>query len=138
MNNRLKEIDLFISSIKSEEDYKKELLEKEIELKNKFKEELNDYKLVTNLEDLYNLKSAGYIRYVNYNDELKFGGILLKVFKSEEKDDFKKKNLLLIQNSNNNKWVISWEKNYIFYKNQTKKGDNLRSLFVSILESKKF
>ena len=28
----------------------------------------------------------------------------------------------------NNKFTISWEKNYIFYKTQTKKRDNLREL----------
>ncbi len=136
MNDRLKEISEFISSIKSEEEYKNDLKKKVDKLYEKYVNELKDYKFISSLKELYSLKSAGYIRYVNFKEEIKYGGILLKVFKSEEKDDFKKKNLILIQNSKDNKWVISWEKNYIFYKKQTKKGDNLRSLFISLLDSK--
>lgn len=137
MNKRLKEIDDIINSIKTQDDYDKEINLKIEELTNKFSKELENYKFVSSLDELQNLKSGGYIRYVNFNDELKFGGILLKVFKSENNDDFNNKNLLILQNSENNKWTISWEKNYIFYKKQTKKGDNLRNLFISILEDNK-
>ena len=127
MDKRLKEIDNILSTLK---DNKLNLY---LET---YKEELNDYKYIESLDELYNLKSAGYIRYINLEGDLKFGGILIKVFKSEDKEEFRKKNLILIQNSNNQKWVISWEKNYIFYKNQTKKGDNLRNLFISLLDEK--
>ena len=128
MNKRLKEIDDILESIEPNNKINNYL---EI-----YKNELQDYKYVNSLEELYDLKSAGYIRYINLNGELKFGGILIKVFESENKDEFNKKNLILLQNSNNNKWVISYERNYIFYKNQTKKGDNLRNLFISLLDEK--
>ena len=128
MNKRLKEIDDILESIEPTNKINNYL---EI-----YKNELQDYKYVNSLEELYDLKSAGYIRYINLNGELKFGGILIKVFESENKDEFNKKNLILLQNSNNNKWVISYERNYIFYKNQTKKGDNLRNLFISLLDEK--
>lgn len=128
MNKRLKEIDDILESIEPNNKINNYL---EI-----YKNELKDYKYVNSLEELYDLKSAGYIRYINLNGELKFGGILIKVFESENKDEFNKKNLILLQNSNNNKWVISYERNYIFYKNQTKKGDNLRNLFISLLDEK--
>ena len=140
MNNRLKEIDEIINSIKNEDSYLKELYEKSNLFKKKFKNELEDYELITDLDSLYKLKSGGYIRYVNMKEEIRYGGILLKVFESENKDDFYKKNLIILQNSDNKKWTISWEKNYIYYKKQTKKGDNLRNLFISIIddENKKF
>jgi hypothetical protein len=134
MNKRLKEIDDFVNSIKTENEFNSEIQHKMEKYKEKFYNELLDYNPVTNLKDLYNLKSAGYIRYVNFNNEIKYGGILLKVFKSENEDEISQKNLILLQNSNNKKWTISWENNYIFYKKQTKKGDNMRNLFISLLD----
>lgn len=136
MNTRLKEIDEIVNSIKSEDDYKKETRDKISFLKDKYSSELDKYNFVETLKDFYNLKAGGYIRYVNFKDQIKFGGILVKSFESDNKDEFNKKNLLLIQNTNSKQWVISWEKNYIFYKPQTKKGDNLRSLFISLLDKK--
>ena len=136
MNSRLKEIDNFVNSIKSEEQYTLELQQKFDEYKKKYKEELDGYIEVPNLETLYNLKLAGYIRYINLKDELRYGGILMKVFKAESEDEFNKKNLILLKNSNDKKFTVSWEKNYIFYKQQTKKGDNLRDLFISLLDKK--
>ena len=127
MDKRLKEIDNILSTLNNNK------ISLYLE---SFKDELKDYKYIESLDELYKLKSAGYIRYINLEGELKFGGILIKVFKSEDEEEFKKKNLILIQNSKNQKWVISWEKNYIFYKNQTKKGDNLRNLFISLLDEK--
>ena len=136
MNSRLKEIDNLINSIKTEDEYNNEIKEKLDEYKNKFKEELDGYVEILSLEDLYSLKLAGYIRYVNLKGEIRYGGILIKVFKTESEDDFNKKNLLLLKNSHGKRYSISWEKNYIFYKQQTKKGDNLRNLFISLLDEK--
>jgi hypothetical protein len=134
MNKRLKEIDDFVDSIKTENEFNSEIQQKMEKYKEKFYNELLDYNPVISLKDLYNLKSAGYIRYVNFNNEIKYGGILLKIFKTENEDEISQKNLILLQNSNNKKWTISWENNYIFYKKQTKKGDNMRNLFISLLD----
>ncbi len=134
MNNRLKEIDNFIDSLKI--NTKDKILKKIDSFFKKYKNELDGYRFISSLEELYDLKPAGYIRYVNMDEEIKYGGILIKVFKSESDEEFQKKNLILIQNSNNKKWVVSWEKNYVFYKEQTKKGDNLRNLFISLIEKK--
>ena len=136
MNSRLKDIDNFVNSIKTEEEHQLEKQNKFNEYKNKFKEKLNGYVEILNLEELYSLKSAGYIRYINLKGEIRYGGILIKVFKTENEDEFNKKNLLLLKNSHEKKWSISWEKNFIFYKHQTKKGDNLRSIFISLLDEK--
>ena len=136
MNSRLKDIDNFVNSIKTEEEHQLEKQNKFNEYKNKFKDTLNGYVEILNLEDLYSLKSAGYIRYINLKGEIRYGGILMKVFKTESEDEFNKKNLLLLKNSHEKKWSISWEKNFIFYKHQTKKGDNLRNIFISLLDEK--
>lgn len=134
MNSRLKDIDNIVNSIVKEEDYKKKIFKKVNYFENKYKNELLGYTFVKSLKELYELKSAGYIRYFNKNDDIRFGGILIKVFENETNDDFYKKNLIIIQNSYNKKWIVSWENNIIFYKKQTKKGDNLRNLFITYLD----
>tara|TARA_B100000161_G_scaffold250849_1_gene209421 strand:- start:68 stop:502 length:435 start_codon:yes stop_codon:yes gene_type:complete len=134
MNTRLKEIDDIVNSIKSQNDYELEIEEKIRSFKEKFSNELEGYEHIPSLFKFYSMKPGGYVRYVNLKGQIKYGGILVKAFESEDKSEFNKKNLLLIQNSNSKQWVISWEKNYIFYKKQTKKGDNLRNLFISLLD----
>ena len=136
MNSRLKEIDSIIESIKPKEDYKKDLEDKIEKFKLKYSKELEDYDFISSKDELFNLKSAGYVRYVDLNGKIKYGGILIKVFNSESDIEYNKRILILLQNSSGKKWTISWEKNYIFYKKQTKKGDNLRNLFISLLDKK--
>ena len=82
MNKRLKEIDQFVNSINTQEEFDKKFKKKHLKYKKKFNE-LDGYNSVYNLEDLNNLKMGGYIRYVNLNGELRYGGILIKVFKSD-------------------------------------------------------
>ena len=129
MNDRLNDINKIVNSIKSQKIYNKELENKADDYKKKFQDILNNYKLVKSKKKLENCKNGGYIRYVNKEGKLRFGGILLKVFKPPESDI----TMLLLQNKNNNKWSITWERNIIFYKQQVKKGDNLRNLFISLL-----
>ena len=129
MNDRLNDINKIVNSIKSQKIYNKELENKANDYKKKFPDILNNYKLVKSKKKLENCKNGGYIRYVNKEGQLRFGGILLKVFKPPESDI----TMLLLQNKNNNKWSITWERNIIFYKQQVKKGDNLRNLFISLL-----
>ena len=136
MNKRLKEIDEIVNSIKSESDYQTEILKKVDKFKKEFSKELEEYSFVPTILKFKELKPGGYIRYINDNNEIKYGGILVKVFESENKDEFNKKNLLLIQNTTGKQWVVSWQKNYIFYKHQTRRGDNLRKLFISLLDKK--
>ena len=134
MNKRLKEIDNIVEEFFPQKKYQLELQQKISKFKLKYKDELKDYNYVKSKDELYNLKSAGYIRYFDKDDNLKYGGILIKVFESEANNIDEKRTLILIKNSQNNQWVISWENNTIFYKEQTKKGDNLRDLFISLLD----
>ena len=134
MNNRLKDIDNLVESFFPQKDYENKIKEKVEEYHTKYKKELENYKYISSKEELNQLKLAGYIRYFDKNDNLKFGGILIKVFENETDDIHKKRTLILLQNTEGNKWTISWENNMIFYKPQTKKGDNLRNLFISLLD----
>jgi hypothetical protein len=135
MNNRLKEIDLIVEQFFPQKNYENEKIDKINKFKLKYKDELKNYNIINTKEELYNLKSAGYIRYFDREDNLKFGGILLKVFESENENVDMVRTLILLKNSENIKWTISWENNMIFYKKQTKKGDNLRNLFISLLDT---
>ena len=71
MNKRLKEIDDFVNSIKTQEEYNDNLEKKILKYKTKFKE-LENYEPVKNLQQLYSLKMGGYIRYVNFDGELRY------------------------------------------------------------------
>lgn len=134
MNKRLKEIDMIVESFFPQKEHDNELKEKINIFYQTYKKELKNYNYVSSKEELNELKLAGYIRYFDRDDNLKFGGILIKVFESETDIIEKKRTLLLLQNSDGIKWTISWENNIIFYKPQTKKGDNLRNLFISLLD----
>lgn len=129
MEDRLNDINTIVNSIKTQKSFNKELEQKANIYKNNNPEVLNNYELVKNKKRLKNCKNGGYIRYVNKNGVLRYGGILLKVFNPPDSDV----TMLLLQNKNYNKWTITWERNIIFYKQQVKKGDNLRNLFISLL-----
>lgn len=134
MNNRLKEIDMIVESFFPQKDYELDLKEKINNFYKNHKKELKNYNYISSKEELYELKLAGYIRYFDRDDNIKYGGILIKIFESETDTLEKKRTLLLLQNSDGKKWTVSWENNIIFYKPQTKKGDNLRNLFISLLD----
>jgi len=138
MNNRLKEIDILVESFFPQKEQDIELENKINKFYNTYKKELKNYNYIRSKKELLELKLAGYIRYFDRDDNLKFGGILIKVFESETDTIEKNRTLLLLQNSDGKKWTISWENNIIFYKSQTKKGDNLRNLFISLLDKEEY
>jgi hypothetical protein len=128
-SDREKKLDIFLSQIKSQKEWLKEINVKIIKWVEKYKKELDDYEFVYNLDELYQKKIGGYIRYFNLNDELKWGGILLKIFKDNDR------NLMVLGNSDFKRFVVSFEKNYIFYKKHKTSSDNLRKIFISFLEN---
>ena len=131
-SDREKIIDNLVDSIITEKEYNKKLEKKIKKWKKKYKKELEDYEFVYNSEEFYQLKIGGYIRYINLNNKLKWGGILLKVFKQEDR------NLMVIGNSNFKRLVVSFDKNYVFYKSHKTASDINRKLFISFLEKYKF
>lgn len=96
------------------------------ELINKYSKELEDYKYV-NGKDIKKILVGGYIRYINLDGDLKFGGILIR------KDNIKKisKTMLVLKNSKGKIWKVSYKRNYIFYKKHTTINDKFRDLFIS-------
>ena len=135
MNNRLKEINDLVELIIPQDKFENNINSKITYFFNNYKEQLENYTFVKSKEELYELKLSGYIRYFDLYNNIKFGGILIKVFQTKNDIEDKKKNILLLQNSDGIRWSISWENNFIFYKNQTKKGDHLRNIFISLTDN---
>lgn len=129
MDDRLNDINKIVNSIKTQKSFNKDLEKKADKYIKKYPDLLKDYTLIKNKKKLKLCKNGGYIRYVNKNGLIRYGGLLLKVFEPPNSDI----TMLLLQNKNNNKWSITWDRNTIFYKEQVKKGDNLRNLFISLL-----
>ena len=73
------------------------------------------------------MKIGGYIRYVNMNEEIRWGGILIKI--KDEKKITKMK--LVLKNSTNNYWNIKFKNFYIFYRKNVSRYDKFRDLFIS-------
>ena len=130
--DREKKIDKFVESILSQKKWKKKMDKKISKWKKKYSKELEDYEFVFNSDEFYQLKIGGYIRYFNLNNELKWGGILLKVFKQEDR------NLMVLGNSDFKRMVVSFDKNYVFYKSHKTASDINRKLFISFLDKYKF
>jgi hypothetical protein len=99
------------------------------ELIQKYKKELEGYKFI-NGGDVKNILIGGYIRYINLEGELKYGGILIK--KNNEKKI--SKTIFVLKNTNGKVWKVSYKKNYIFYKKHTTVNDKFRDLFISSIK----
>ena len=74
--------------------------------------ELKEYIFIKNTNEL---KIGHRIRYVDYNDKLRWGGLLIKIIE----------NKLVIANN------VDFERNYIFMKKPVTKNDKMRKLFLS-------
>lgn len=122
------QIENFINSIQTQDNFEKNRTKTINNYYDIYKQELEEYEFIENLSKFNSLKKGGYIRYINLNEELKWGGILLKKYKF---DDI---NMMLLCNSNSKNFSISFEKNYIFYKKHTTQADKTRKLFLSYLD----
>jgi hypothetical protein len=104
-----------------------EKLNKRIErFEQKYSEELSEYMYIDYSDLLSKVHVGGYIRYVNYNNELRWGGILLEIKDIDTRDA-----KLMLKNTSNNIWMIKFSKNYVFYRKHTTYNDKLRELFIS-------
>jgi len=122
------QIENFINSIQTQDNFEKNRTKTINNYYDIYKEELEEYEFIENLSKFNSLKKGGYIRYINLNEELKWGGILLKKYKFDDM------NMMLLCNSNSKNFSISFEKNYIFYKKHTTQADKTRKLFLSYLD----
>lgn len=127
-SKREKQIDSFLSQLESQEEYENNIKNKVTEFKNKYKDELEDYTFVKDIKEYNKIQKGGYVRYFNLNNEIKWGGILIKKIQNNDMD------LMVLCNSGCNRFVVSFQKNYIFYKHHQTASDKTRKLFMSALE----
>ena len=127
-SKREKQIESFLNQMESQEEYEQNIENKINTFYKKYINELEDYKYVKNLSEYNNLKNGGYIRYFNLNDQLKWGGILIKKIKNNDMD------LMVLSNSAFNRFTVSFQKNYVFYKEHQTASDITRKIFLSALE----
>jgi hypothetical protein len=127
-SNREKQIELFLNQIESQKEYEYNKNLKVDELKKKYKNELEDYNFVKDKKAFDKIKKGGYVRYFNLNEELKWGGILIKKVKNNDMD------LMVLCNSGCNRFIVSFQKNYIFYKPHQTASDKTKKLFLSALD----
>ena len=128
MTQREKDIVNIINSIKTQkqwEDEKNDYIDK---MYKKYSKELEDYNVITNNKQYDNMELGGYVRYIDGDDELKWGGILLKKYK---KNDF---NYMILANSKMQRINISYNRNTCFYKKHKTASDNRRQFFMSYLD----
>lgn len=92
--------------------------------------ELDGYEYVT-IKDLPKIKLGGYIRCLTIDEELKWGGILIKINNLNDKENLE----FVLKNRNNNIWTISYYNYYIFYKKQITKNDTLKKILLNKIES---
>jgi hypothetical protein len=97
-------------------------------LKSRFKE-LDDYEYVT-IKDLPKIKLGGYIRCLTIDEELKWGGILIKINNLNNKDELE----FVLKNTNNKSWKISYYSYYVFYKKQVTRNDMLKKFLLNKIE----
>lgn len=126
MTDRIDNINKFIDNIITQNEWKKNKINEFTILKEKYKTELDKYSIIEK-KDINKLKIGGYVRYINLNNELKWGGILIKKIK-ENNFNF------LILKTNINIIKICFEKNIIFYQNHRTSADKMREIFISYLD----
>lgn len=80
--------------------------------------ELKEYVFIKKTSEL---KLGQHIRYVDYNDKLRWGGLLTKIIE----------NKLVIANKKMDYFHVDFERNYIFMKKPVTKNDKMRKLFMS-------
>ena len=74
----------FLKQICSQEEWEIKENEKINNFYKNFSNELEDYIYIKNKKMYKKIKTGGYIRYFNLNDELKWGGILLSKYKNND------------------------------------------------------
>jgi hypothetical protein len=113
------------------DNYDEELEEKKLQrtienFEQKYPEELSEYIHIDYNDLLSQVEIGGYIRYVNLDGELRWGGVLIKIDDIETRDA-----KLLLMNISKKFWQIKFSKNYVFYRKHTTYNDKLRELFIS-------
>lgn len=97
-------------------------------LKSRFKE-LDGYEYFT-IKDLSKIKLGGYIRCITLDEELKWGGILIKINNLNDKENLE----FVLKNTSNKTWRISYYNYYMFYKKQVTRNDMLKKILLNKID----
>ncbi len=102
-------------------------------IKKKYKEELKGYDYINTISWFSTLELKGSMRYVNkYDNELRFGGLLIKITNKNNKWIAK------IKKSDNKIYNVSYDNNYIFYNNMKTNLRDWAQCFISDIEKDKY
>ena len=126
--DRKTQIKDFLKTIKTQKEWN---TDKKIYVENmikRYETELEDYMYVGNVNEYDNIKLGGYIRYIDMDDNIHWGGILLKKIKTNDID------YMILCNSSMYRFKIAFYRNTIFYKKHTTSSDKTRKLFISYLD----
>lgn len=94
-------------------------------LKATFSLELKNYKYVKP-ENISTIKPGGYIRCIDINEELKWGGTVIKLINENNSSRLK----IQLKNKSNKFWYIKFCKYYVFYKENVTFNDTFRDIFI--------
>ena len=133
MTDREKQISDMIDSIMPEKEWKNKRIKKVEEILKTYEKELDKYIWVEDIDEYDNIKVGGYIRYVNFSDEFKWGGILIRKSMNVEGN-----HIMHLKNSSEQYFNILYERNYIFYRQIVTRNDKLRDLFISYIDMDKY
>lgn len=128
MNKRKSQNRKLIDSLINQEESEKEKEDLIDEILQKYADELKEYTFVDYDDFLLNVRLGGYIRYVNLKNELRWGGILIKIENFDTREP-----LLTLMNTNKRVWTIKFSKHYIFYRPHRTYNDRLREVFMAYI-----
>jgi len=103
MNKKLLEIQEILYS-----NNKFNIDNKILQLKNKYKDELDGFKYIYNKNIFKSFKNK-YIRYISFDDKINYGGFFYKI------ENINGKLFIYLINKNKVPWKIDFDRNYIFY-----------------------
>ena len=134
-NYNLEDNEKFVPDILSKKDEKNIIIENLIEKKknneyinyliSKYEIELKDY-IYIDSENIDKIKLGGYVRSIDLEENIKWGGTVIKLIDINNLSKFKIK----LMNIKKNTWNVKYSKFYIFFKNNVSSRDTFRNLFI--------
>lgn len=121
-------IDDVLRDMKTQKQWEDERIKYIDRMRKKHQDYLEDYISIPTKKMYDTILEGGYVRYVSPDDELKWGGILLKKYTKNEID------YMILANSQRKCITVSFYRNIIFYKKHTTASDKNRKLFISYLD----
>ncbi len=120
--DRIKDINKFIDNILTQDEWEYNYNKKINKLILKYSNQLDNYNCILK-EEIDDLKIGGYIKYIDTNDNLIWGGLLVKI---DATFIYMKKDYNIIK--------INKYKNVIFYRNHRTQNDKYREIFTTSME----